>query len=325
MSPAGMIPPHGMLWLSRIDGQAELAVLGNGGVISLVFASISAAIAVSVWANWRPHPFLVVAILLNLGYWVIGQSFGGIIYSGNATDPNAAPAFVLLALVMYSLAPAWRPIASRVVRPGVLGTGLVAAVALAVLGTSWGLSATAPAPTTQPVAYGSPFDGLAISPPAPAPLVSLRNYRGDQITLSDYQARGDTVLVTFLSTNCPAVCPGIASELHQAVAAIPADERNRVRIVAISTDPSHDTRARVSAFLRRYGLAGDAQYLTGSPAQLRPVWREWGLPTTRGGVDLSAANTVVYGIAPSGSVMTRYSAFFTPQEIVHDVNRLASL
>lgn len=133
------------------------------------------------------------------------------------------------------------------------------------------------------------------------------------------------MLLTFLSTDCPAVCPGIASELHQSVAATPASERNQVQIGAISADPSHDTRRRVAAFLHRYGLAGDTQYLTGSPAQLRPVWRARGLSPNSGGVDLSAANAVVYGIAPSGSVMTRYSAFFTPQEIVHDVKRLLAL
>ena len=50
--------------------------------------------------NWRPQPFLALAIVLNLGYWVIGQGLGGIFYTNSATDPNAGPLFILLALVV---------------------------------------------------------------------------------------------------------------------------------------------------------------------------------------------------------------------------------
>jgi hypothetical protein len=108
MSPTGMSVPHGMAWLTRIDGQAELAALGHGTAIALVLAGVSASIALAVWANWRPVAFLSLAIVLSLGYRVIGQSFGGIVFTGNATDPNAGPLFVLLALVMYSLTPQGR-------------------------------------------------------------------------------------------------------------------------------------------------------------------------------------------------------------------------
>jgi hypothetical protein len=48
-------------------------------------------------------PFVVLAVVLNVGYWVIGQGFGGIFYTNSATDPNAGPLFVLLAVVVVSL------------------------------------------------------------------------------------------------------------------------------------------------------------------------------------------------------------------------------
>jgi hypothetical protein len=37
---------------------------------------------------------------LSIDYWVLGQSFGGIT-TGIATDPNAGPLFVLLALALF--------------------------------------------------------------------------------------------------------------------------------------------------------------------------------------------------------------------------------
>jgi cytochrome oxidase Cu insertion factor (SCO1/SenC/PrrC family) len=325
MSPTGMVPHTGMTWLTRIQGRAEIAALGNGEVIALVLAAVSAAIGVAVWVNWRPRPFLALAIVLGLGYWVIGQSFGGIVYTGNATDPNAGPLFVLLAAVMYAFAPAAQPIRARVLRPGVLVASLTAAVAVAVTGTAVAVSAAEAAAPSQQVAYGSPFDGLAFSPPVPAPPVSLRNQQGNRITLSGYQTRGDVVLVTFLPSRCSAGCVQIATELHQALAAMPAGLRRRLKVVAISTDPRNDTGATMTAFVRRYGARGSMQYLTGSAAQLRPVWREWGMAAGPGSGSGSGTDAIVYGIAPGGAVTTQYSIFFTPQQIVHDVRRLASL
>jgi cytochrome oxidase Cu insertion factor (SCO1/SenC/PrrC family) len=326
MSPTGMVPHTGMTWLTRIQGRAEVAAIGNGEVIALVLAAVSAAIAVAVWVNWRPRPFLALAIVLSLGYWVIGQSFGGIIYTGNATDPNAGPLFVLLAAVMYSLAPAGAPARVRawsrvLARPAAAVGALTATVAIAVTFTAIGVSAAEAAAPSDQVAYGSPFDGLALSPPVPAPPVSLTNQQGDRITLSENQARGDAVLVTFLPSRCSAGCAWTATELHRALRAMPAGLRRRLQVVAVSTDPRNDTRATISAFVRRYGLDGSMQYLTGSAAELRPVWREWGIAPGGGG----GTNAVVYGVSPIGAVMTEYSIFFTPQQIVHDVRRLAGL
>jgi cytochrome oxidase Cu insertion factor (SCO1/SenC/PrrC family) len=325
MSPTGMVPQTGMTWLTRIQGRAEVAALGNCEVIALLLAAASAAIGVAVWVNWRPRPFLALAIVLSLGYWVIGQSFGGIIYTGNATDPNAGPLFVLLAAVMYSLVPAAQPMSARVLRPGRLVASLAAAVAVAVTVTAVAVSAAEAAGPRQQVAYGSPFDGLAFSPPVPAPPLPLSNQRGDRITLSGYQTRGDVVLVTFLSSRCSARCVQIATQLHEALAAMPAGLRSRVQVAAISTDPRNDTRASMTAFVRRYGVRDSIQYLTGSAAQLRPVWRAWGIPAGPGAGRVSGMDAVVYGVAPRGAVTTQYSLFFTPQEIVHDVRRIASL
>jgi hypothetical protein len=96
--------PSGMSWLSSVqDGFASVAK-GNGLIIALVLAFVSAAIGIAVAANWHPRPFLIAAVVLNLVYWVVGQGLGGI-FQGGATDPNAGPLFVLLACVMYTLVP----------------------------------------------------------------------------------------------------------------------------------------------------------------------------------------------------------------------------
>ncbi len=96
--------PSGMAWLASVQHWAAGAAAGNGLWIALLLAAASAAIGVAVAAGWHPRPFLAAAIALNVVYWVVGQGFGGI-FTGQGTDPNAAPLFILLALVVYTLIP----------------------------------------------------------------------------------------------------------------------------------------------------------------------------------------------------------------------------
>jgi hypothetical protein len=96
--------PSGMSWLSTVQNWAAAGARGEGLLIAAPVAFLSAAIGIAVAANWRPKPFLALAVALNLAYWVFGQGFGGI-FQGGATDPNAGPLFVLLAGTLYWLIP----------------------------------------------------------------------------------------------------------------------------------------------------------------------------------------------------------------------------
>ena len=94
-----------MSWLSTVQDWVADAAKGDGLVIAIVLAALSAAIGVAVAVNW--HPKAVPArspIVLSLLYWVVGQGFGGILVGG-ATDPNAGLLFVLLAYAMYCADP----------------------------------------------------------------------------------------------------------------------------------------------------------------------------------------------------------------------------
>lgn len=97
--------PAGTAWLATLQNAFMTATKGHGEIIALVLAALSITIGVAVATNRRAHVFLAIAIVLNLLYWIIGQGFGGI-FTGTATDPNAGPLFVLLAVVLYSLTPA---------------------------------------------------------------------------------------------------------------------------------------------------------------------------------------------------------------------------
>jgi hypothetical protein len=100
--------PSGTSWLSSVQNWVAKGASGNGEWIAILLALLSAAIALAVLLDWRPREFLIVAIVLSLAYWVVGEGFGGIFADG-ATDPNSGPLWVLLACSVYAVLPAKRP------------------------------------------------------------------------------------------------------------------------------------------------------------------------------------------------------------------------
>jgi protein SCO1/2 len=167
------------------------------------------------------------------------------------------------------------------------------------------------------------FDGPTLSPVLPAPpLNTLRNYDGASFDLA--ADRGKAVFVTFLYAHCPDVCPLIASNLHNAYAAMTPALRRRVAIVAVSVDPHGDTAGTVAAFVQRHELTGEASYLIGSASQLVPVWKAWNVGSQQdvSRPDLVNHSALIYGVSASGKLTTIYAANFNPGEIVHDASAL---
>jgi len=178
-------------------------------------------------------------------------------------------------------------------------------------------------PGNATTAKAAGFDGLALSPVRPAPpLNTLHNYDGASFGLA--ADRGKAVFVTFLYAHCPDVCPLIASNLHNAYAAMAPALRHRVAIVAVSVDPHGDTAGTVAAFLHEHELTDEASYLIGSASKLVPVWKAWKVGSEQdvSRPDLVNHSALVYGISASGKLTTIYAANFAPRELVHDASAL---
>lgn len=87
-----------MHWLASLQSSLAGTTRGHGEAIAIVLAILSLAIAAGVWTPWRREALLLGA-LLSIVYWAFGQSLGELT-TGQATDPNAGPLFVLLALAL---------------------------------------------------------------------------------------------------------------------------------------------------------------------------------------------------------------------------------
>jgi protein SCO1 len=169
------------------------------------------------------------------------------------------------------------------------------------------------------------FDAEGVlSPVAPAPPLALRNYLGQPVNIDSY--RGKAVLVTFLYTHCPDVCPLIASNLRVAQNLMGPAVAAKAQIITVSVDPRGDTPKAVAAFLARHEMTGRMQYLIGSASQLARVWQAWGVGSERDAQQPEFVNHsgLIYGITASGKRETIYAASFQPAEVAHDVPLLAA-
>jgi protein SCO1 len=163
-----------------------------------------------------------------------------------------------------------------------------------------------------------------LTPFKQAPPIVLRNYLGQPINLASY--RGKAVLVTFLYTNCPDICPLITSNLRVAQNLMGPKVAAKAQIIAVSVDPKGDTRKAVASFLARHEMTGRMQYLTGTAHELAHVWEAWGVGSERDAQQPQFINHTgaIFGITASGKRETLYSASFKPADIAHDVPLLAS-
>jgi len=112
----------------------------------------------------------------------------------------------------------------------------------------------------------------------PAPDLTLTDGRtAAPLTLSSL--RGKVVVLTFLYTRCPDVCP-LTAETFRVTQRDLGDRAGDVVFVAVSTDPDGDTPQAVQAFSRAHGLERGWHYLIGSRAQLAKVWTDYGIVAT---------------------------------------------
>lgn len=172
-------------------------------------------------------------------------------------------------------------------------------------------------------APGDGYWGTLALPRKAAPATELRDSLGRPTTIAQFH--GKVVLVTFLYTHCPDICPLITANLRVVLSRLGAGA-SRVQVVAISTDPRGDTPETVRSFLAAHEMTGRMRYLLGGAGELAGVWKAWGVGSEREAAnpELVAHTALVYGISASGRITTIYPSSFEPAQIVHDVPRLAA-
>jgi protein SCO1/2 len=192
-------------------------------------------------------------------------------------------------------------------------------------GSSSSSGGSSPDSSSDPASTAASYSGATANPSKPAPPLKLDDSLGKPVNIDDY--RGKAVLVTFIYDHCPDVCPTIVSNLRAAQNELGPQAKD-MQIIAVSVDPKGDTPKTVKAFLKDHLMTGRMEYLIGSRPQLEQVWHNWNIVSksdpSRKDPDAVEHSALIYGISGSGEITTLYPSNFKPQQIVHDVPKLAA-
>ena len=152
----------------------------------------------------------------------------------------------------------------------------------------------------------------------PAPPFALRDQSNRLVALAG--KRGRAVLLAFMDSHCTRVCklegPTIRDALRQAGA------RRPVTLLVVSVNPWEDTAASSRSAGARYGFGGDWHWLRGSVAQLRPIWRAYGIEVVRTPSDVNH-NTAIYLLDRRGYERAGFDYPFPANAVAGDLRRLA--
>ncbi len=94
------------------------------------------------------------------------------------------------------------------------------------------------------------------------PDVRLVDTEGRDVRLIDVLDHRGPLLLQFIFTTCPGVCPALSATLSAAQDHL-GDDRPRVRMVSITIDPEHDTPEHLANYAARFGADRQWQFLTG--------------------------------------------------------------
>ena len=166
------------------------------------------------------------------------------------------------------------------------------------------------------------FQGSLIDPPVSAADFTLSDQNGQPFTLSDQ--RGNVVLIFFGYTHCPDVCPVTLTRYKQLRTELGA-QAEQVRFVFITVDPERDTVENIQKHLANYDPA--IVGLTGSRAELEPVWKSYGVYQAKAQTESAAGYLVdhtarVYAIDTQGNWRLTYPFEMDTPAILEDVRHL---
>lgn len=145
---------------------------------------------------------------------------------------------------------------------------------------------------------------------------TLADQNGKRVTVG--QADAPTALY-FGFTHCKDICPQTMQKLERA-RKLARLTPQQLRIVMVSVDPARDTRAALQKFIAKTNA--DAFALTGTPKQLSPIYRAYGVviaPLDRGDI---GHTDYVYLIDHSGRLSQVFGSEIAANAVAQRLLRL---
>jgi protein SCO1/2 len=207
---------------------------------------------------------------------------------------------------------------------GARATALLLAACVATgVGGGFVLHATATRPRPPSVVFptepANALSGDAVWPAGarPAPPFALHDQSHRLVTLAGQHGRA--VLLAFMDSHCKLVCKLVGPTIRDAMRQVGA--RHPVTLLVVSVNPWEDTATSSRSAGARYGFGGNWHWLRGSPAQLRPIWRAYGIEVVRTASDVNH-NTAIYLLDGRGYERAGFDYPFAASQVARDLRRL---
>lgn len=152
-----------------------------------------------------------------------------------------------------------------------------------------------------------------------APNFALISQEGKVISLT--ALKGKVVVVAFIYTWCPDVCPMLTANMAVVQESLADAFGKDVAFVSITFDPKRDT---IDA-LKDYADAFEADptgwhFLTGEQATIRGIARKYGVLTFPGPEETIDHNLITTLVDRNGRIRVQYSGYrFDPDELRRDI------
>jgi len=166
------------------------------------------------------------------------------------------------------------------------------------------------------------FRGSYLDDPYVVPDVALPDTDGTPYSLAT--ATAPVKVVFFGYTHCPDTCQIVMSTIAGAVTRLDAEQRARVQVVFVTTDPARDTGRALRTYLDRFnpdfvGVTGDLGRIVDLARPMK-VYIEKGQKLASGGYEVNHA-TYTFGVT-GNQVRVVWSEDTSPAAMAADIIKL---
>jgi protein SCO1 len=174
------------------------------------------------------------------------------------------------------------------------------------------------------------YRGVVATPPIPKPDFTFTS-AGAPYHFRE-ETRGKVTMLFFGYTHCPDVCPTHMANLAAVLKRMPAADRERVKVVFVTTDPQRDTPERLRSWLGNFdstfvGVSGrmeDVNRLQQSMG-MPPAAPEAAPPGSPAGTYGIAHGAAVIAFSPDDSLRTLYPFGMRQDDFATDIPLLLKI
>lgn len=149
------------------------------------------------------------------------------------------------------------------------------------------------------------------------PAISLLRSTGKSVVLTDELNDGRAVVLNFIYSTCPGVCP-LSSQVFATFQRKLGPDQSKVHLVSISIDPEADTPATLAEYAKNFGARKGWDHYTGSMAASLAAQRAFDVYH---GDKMSHAAVTLMRAAP-GKPWRRIDGFATADDLLREYHAL---